>query len=794
MPADLPGAISSENPNLPNSSSQSGGGGFNKKIILLLALLVLIIFTVIFFVIKKFVDNGGNQTINNNEQQEENQEGDNTPYLGQLELERIDENGNGENYYQGDENSLAIEKISFSDYYEKIEENIQPSFLDYQLPINVKIDVLNYYDVSRKINLDPVIENLNQDGFALIKNPWSAYDKDFYSIYDSLKEYQIPILITSDFLVYNYQNSIKTAFKEIEKSIFFENLFEVSEQMFKSAKNRYEARLSEVGNINDSILEASRLETVYFAVALELLKPTDSQIIKSSIKSSSEKFSQVEADRFTIKIPDYLKAEVEAEVNNIREGKKTEKSPVLLYEIDYKNFVVPSDYRNNEKLNNFYLTTKWLNSVFPLYYKNYDCLDCGLDKEDWQINVISAAMIADDFYSLPELKNKWARIYKILSFFKGLKDDLSYIDYYHALINKFGEDYDINELFTRTNPEFDNNIINYTNEIGSYKFLESQGAIDRSNPEEKNRIGLRLLAESFSPDDHIFKKLTYPETSIYLDSEIKDNNITSCRVGRNVVRCSGSSYDIINLIYPLNENPYFIENSNYESYLEMSNSLKSGVNLSIDKKSSNYWSTLSYIKEYLENDSKYLPAYAKTDSYKQRLLNTSSASWANLQLPMDIYSLSSENTSNTPSGGLGSFSRFSENYYVESNLSLINELLAQNKMVIEMFKALNINNEVRSAVIELENTYTKLGKMKEIIVKQIEGKELSSSDYEDISSFASRAEENLSADDKFKISWDFLSRKELNVDIDSFNLLLLINKNEDGIFFSVGPVWNYQEK
>ncbi len=792
MSADLPGAISSENPNLP-SQSNGGGGFFNKKIILLLVLLVLIIFTVIFFVIKKFVQNNSNQVPINNQQEEETK--DNTdPHLGQLDLERVDENGNGNNNYQGDENLIAIEKISFSDYYEKIEDNIQPSFPDYLLPINVKIDVLNYYDVSRKINLDPVIENLNQDGFALIKNPWSAYDKDFYSIYDSLKEYQIPILITSDFLIYNYQNSIKTAFKEIEKNIFFENLFEVSEQMFKSAKNRYEARLSEIGNVNDPILEASRLETVYFAVALELLRPTDSQIIKSSIKSSSEKFSEVEADRFTIKIPDYIKVEVETEVEYIREGKKTEKSPTLLYEIDYKNFSVPSDYRNNEKLKNFYLTTRWLNSVFPLYYKSDNCLRCGLDKEDWQINIISAAMIADDFYALPELKNRWARIYKMLSFFKGLKDDLSYIDYYNALINKFGDDYNINELFSRSNPDFDNNINNYSNEIASYKFLESQGAIDRSDPEQRNKIGLRLLAESFSPDDYIFKKLTYPETSVYLGSEIKDNNITSCRVGRDMVRCNGSSYDIINLIYPLNDNPYFIENSNYNNYIESSNSLNKGVNLSIDKKSSNYWSTLSYIKEYLENDENYLPVYAKTDNFKQRLLNTSFASWANLQLPMDIYSLSAENTNNAQSGGLGSFSRFSENYYIESNLSLINELLAQNKMVIDMFKALNINNEVRSAVIELENTYTKLNRMKEIVVKQIKGEELNSSDYEDISSFAFRAEENLSVNDKFNISWDFLNRKELSVDIDNFNLLLLVNKNEDGIFFSVGPVWDYQEK
>ena len=45
------------------------------------------------------------------------------------------------------------------------------------------------------------------------------------------------------------------------------------------------------------------------------------------------------------------------------------KSPVLLYQRNYQDFKVPNEYKFHAKLYNFYLTTKWLSSNFPLYYQ-----------------------------------------------------------------------------------------------------------------------------------------------------------------------------------------------------------------------------------------------------------------------------------------------------------------------------------------------------------------------------------------------------------------------------------------
>lgn len=112
------------------------------------------------------------------------------------------------------------------------------------------------------------------------------------------------------------------------------------------------------------------------------------------------------------------------------------KSPVLLYQRDYRSFVVPEEYKSNAKLNNFYLNTKWLSSEFPLYYQDKnECPDCELDFDDWRVSMITSSFIAKDIFDSYELKNKWARIYKTLAFFKGLRGELTYVHYRDALKN-----------------------------------------------------------------------------------------------------------------------------------------------------------------------------------------------------------------------------------------------------------------------------------------------------------------------------------------------------------------------
>ena len=137
------------------------------------------------------------------------------------------------------------------------------------MPLNVKIDVLNYYDLSRKLNLDPALAGLNSSGFAVIDNPWVKEAPDFYSIYSNLEEKQIPFLITSDFIIYYYQTVLKKAFKDIEENIFYDNLWSINKDLYNSGKLQTEiSDLKHELRLKESQIDAWWVSFRYSPVAL----------------------------------------------------------------------------------------------------------------------------------------------------------------------------------------------------------------------------------------------------------------------------------------------------------------------------------------------------------------------------------------------------------------------------------------------------------------------------------------------------------------------------------------------
>jgi len=688
--------------------------------------------------------------------------------------------------------NVAVEYLSFADFYKAPDNIIEVKFKDYELPLNVKIDVLNYYDLSRKLNLDSAIDSLNTYGFATIANPWEKDFPDFYSLYTNLEAKQIPVLVTSDFIINYYQTISKNVYKDIEESIFYDNLWSINKDLYESAKNRYEARLASIGDINDSILEGERLETTFFAVALELLKPAATQINPKDKSADNNKFSVNEADTFYFVAPPYLRDDVIKEVKLIREARDTAKSPVMLYSRDYKDFVVPVDYRNNARLNNFYLTSKWLNSVFPLNYRDANCKTCLVDKDDWRLSMIAASFISNDFSDLPELKNKWARIYKVMSYFNPLRDDLSYVKYRDALKSVFGEKYNIEELFNDSNAEAKNNLQKLQAKLNSLEFSPFLGAIDKTDPTVSIRRGFKVLVENYSPNDYIFANLTYPKVDNYqgASAQLGNNNITACKINSINRRCNGVALDVVNLISPIVNNPIFLQNTSYANYNKESQNLKTKLNSDTVWRTANYWTNLSTLSAFLNVEKNSLPLFAKSDAWRDRTLNTAVGAWVNLQLPVQKYSLSKS----LDSQSLMAFAQYAENSYVEPNLSLVNELLSDTVMMQKMFSALQIDKEVISVPDRLLSLNNDLTKLKSIIEKELAGQTLVSEDNAFINNFAKQL-----TIEKLTTAEQQLSVKPLNAkngfkeDLSHLKLMVLIHQEGNNKVISVGPVWNSLE-
>ncbi len=697
----------------------------------------------------------------------------------------------GVNFNGSDGNSL-IEYVSFLDFYEKIKDDFKYNISDYDLPINVKTEVSNYYDISRKINLDKNLDSLNNNGFAIVDNPLNA--TNFYDIYDELYKNKIPALISSDFLIYYYQYTFKKTFKDIEENIFYTNLWEINRILYENARIRYEDSLSKRGLVNDRILEAQRLAAAYFATSLELLKPTESQINKSADISNPELFSVFEINNYNFSLPDYLKVDVEKEVKLIRDFRVKEKSPVLLYERDYKEFLIPNEYKAHAKLNNFYLTTKWLSSNFPLYHKSEECSLCSLDFDDWRINIISSSFIAKDIFDSHELKNKWARIYKTLAFFKGLRGDLTYVHYRDALISVFGNDYKIEEVFADNNPESINNLYKFRNKVLEYNFFDIEGALNKNLEENKPNLGVKMLTGFYWPNDYIMNKLSYPNVSNYQGSVLAKNNITSCDVGKDQrnSRCNGFSLDIIALINEksLSGNSYYFENSNYKNYSEELSSLKSQLEKFPNIwHYNNYWKTLYLNREYLQSNKNNMPIFARNLNWKTKELHTAVGSWLNLQLAPDKLKIHQKYQ--------GQFitlndNKFISKNYIEPNLSLINEQIANVNMVLEMFKLLKITDELRSVSVNLEDLKNNLIRVKDIMIKELKSEALTEDDFRFISLLSMEYKMDLAENKNFIINSN--NKKSIKYDISKPKLMILVSNDVNGEkSFSVAPVFNYIE-
>jgi len=687
-----------------------------------------------------------------------------------------------------DLSDLELEKIFFSNFYQApiITEPLKIN--NFNLPLNVKIEVINYYDLSRKIGLDNSLNKLNNQGFVLIDNPWSKETTNFFDIYRALDDKQIPLFLSSDFLIYQQQNIIKQTFKDIEEKIFYNSLWEISKGLYLNAKNRYEERLALVGSINDSVLEGMRLETAFFAVALELLQPQAEQVAKDKSSDESVLFTETDVGRFYFSVPPYLKDEVAAELKLIKEARAASvKSPIFLYQRDYRDFLVPTEYRRQAKLTNFYMAAKWLESIFPLNYRDKSCPNCLLDKEDWRLNFIAANLIAADFAANKELKNEWARIYKVIFFFEGLRDNWNYLHYYEAAKKIFGDDYQIEQLFTDSNPEANNNIDKMRQALLKLQFSEAAGAYS-INRDSRSLLGLKIRSENYWPNEYVWSKLLPPVIGSYLGTSTPPLNITACKDLKTKGRCNGFSGDFINLVKPLAGYDYYDENTNYQNYTTAVEGLRRSLLNDGLKRDSGYLMNLGVIQAYLDTSERSTVTQSKA-WFEEKDLKTSAATWFNWQLASDKLIPYKE----TDSQQIVGISQQSDYFYVEPNLKLVDELLANNNMIVKALTALRLDGELIASLNGINNLSNTFRALRVMMVKELKGEELTGADYKIITEFVRAWSVEKKSISNKKNNFIFSNSNFLKVDLSNFKLLVIVYQTGDKKAFAVGPVWDYKE-
>ncbi len=688
---------------------------------------------------------------------------------------------------------FKAENLAFGSFYKSQTETYPQSIKNVDLPLNVKSQVANYYTVSRKINLDNALPTLNKNGFAIIPNPFPKGGDNFFTVYNELKQRSVPLLVTSDFLLYYYQNSLKQIYKDVEASFFYENLWKVNKQMFEVANNRYLERRRKLGVTTDPLLEAQRLEAAYFATSLQLLSPKANQVGKTEDLSNTTIFSPSEATKYQFTTPEYLMDDINQEITLIAAANKTEKSPVMLYLRNYVDFKVPNDYATSAKLKNFYQASRWQSTIFPLRYRNDLCPDCLLDQDDWTINQIAAYLISEDMSANQGLKNDWAKVYKVTSFFSGLSSGLTYL-HYQTVRQEVFPDKNIEDIFASDTIK---NLEKMQEKLKSIYFKPAEGGLNDTTASIRSGLGMRLLQTSYWPDHYIYDRLTFASAGSYaLPGNNSGKVMTACynNIKKESYRCRGIGFDILGTVTTdTPTTPFITDNIKYKDYSSQRTSLMNEL-ANYNKGEwyvNNFWTTLSIVKPYVNEKLTGLP-YSKTPAWKDRQTTLALSGLTNMSVSADEWQinrrLTDPNLQSTPSNDDTNI------HFIETQNALNDELLANSTMLFQALAALQVVKDTDSQFKELID---KLTKIREIGRKELKGETLSADNYQFIVELVSQYTVSKVGSRTVNVGfYDPISKRTQNTKqtLTPLKLLLMIYEINGQKMLVAGPVLDYKEE
>jgi len=284
-------------------------------------------------------------------------------------------------------------------------------------------------------------------------------------------------------------------------------------------------------------------------------------------------------------------------------------------------------------------------------------------------------------------------------------------------------------------------------------------------------------------------RLTAPVVGAYLATTTAADNVTSCLDAKtkSVSRCYGLSLDPVNLVYPIAGDDYFGENTKYLNYDQQAQSLRTELAQADIRHLNNYWTTLDIIRAGLAADKANLPLYAHSAAWQSQALRTAAGAWVNFQLPADNLVLPAAATDASSS------ELANEDSYVEPNLELVNELGADDNMLLGMLSALQLDTQVRLAWQNLKDLSADLLSVKAIMVKELSGADLNAADDATISRLVGAwqaATPAVSQELNIKSPAQVKGWRE---DLGDLQLMVLVHQSGGSPVFAVGPVWNPQE-
>jgi hypothetical protein len=680
-------------------------------------------------------------------------------------------------------------KYAIASYYELEGLTINSSTPQYQLPLNLS-DVVNINNIISTFHLTSAQENLlKNNGFVVID--YGDVD-DIIQPYKDMKEIGIPIFVTSDTLLHLYHIQFNEILKGIEEREFFNTLLNLSKAFFDNAKADYQTFT------NPDLKEAARRNVAYFGVALKLLQtPTEDY-------NGSENILEVE---FTI--PDYVKEEVNSELNAIKKHAGFEDSSIFHYKEDYSQYVPRGHYTRSEKLKRYFKAMMWYGRMaFLLKGGEPHCPSCDflISEEDAKIATIQASLISTELTNLTiggiSAKELWNRIYSVTSFFVGTADDLTPYEYLDCIGRVFGLKFNATELAD------DTKLFDLKVELAKLRNPKIYGGTGECELpptvtlNDLNKIlnktkGMCFMGQRFIPDSYIFQQLVFPAVDPYLGN---DTPFTKELTQGGPARCFPRGLDVMAVLgskraLEILENDGDTEYGHYSEQLNNLSENFSGLNVT-EWNRNLYFSWIYTLKSLLKEFNKSYPTFMQTKAWIDKELQTALASWVELRHDTILYAKQSYTPIKSsyeppPKPVVG---------YVEPVPEFYSRILALTKMTKNGLTSLDVLNETE--LNRLESLESVIQRLLNISKDELENKELSEKDYAFIRNFGENLdsivtgvkergkETTLIAD----VHTDTNTEKCLEEGVGYVDLILVAYMVPDGrIIIGAGPVFSYYE-
>ena len=710
-----------------------------------------------------------------------------------------------------DPTNIKMENRDFYQYYKLDDIPIVPDAPQYNLPLNEK-DIYNYEDVKSKLNLDEKdLFLIKKNGFIVIKNPFNSKEEYITAPYETLKNYEVPIFITSDSLLHVYHIQFDETLRQIEEKEFYDDIWNISNELLEKSINDY-------NSFDGELKEASRRNIVYLSVALSLLSPKEDQICpyKEEWKCGDSYFKEEELTKYSFSVPFFVKSDVEKELKLIEAHEGFSKSPLFIYNEDYSQYLPRGHYTRSEKLKNYFKAMMWYGRI-SMILKGTDQVEPGKDcpeippckallsTYDARIHTIQASLISYNLALENDLLTKWNRIYGVTSFYVGFSDDLGPYEYLEAIGFVFGNEFNPKSLNSETTDKIKIKLAEYS----SPKIYGGTGnciinppfSSEQADECLENTKGFRLMGQRFVPDSYIFSNLVGTYTQEYLEDKTpKPFTFVISGAGRPI-RGFPRGLDVM-YIMGSDRAGYLLESlddSNYKDYDKQITELKKEFDsFSIQDWNRNlYWSWLYSLKSLNRDYNEGYPTFMQTDAWQDKELTTSLASWTELRHDTILYAKQSytmlERTALPPE-------EEKVTGYVEPVPEFYNRLLALTRMTNRGLEDMGVlDDNSRSRLQNLEKLLERLVKISE---KELKAEELTQEDYDFIKNFGDLLNSSIySVEENARkttivadVHTDGNTQMVLEEGVGYVDIILVAYKTPQGrTFLGAGPVMSYYE-